>query len=569
MPDSADAQRFADYRSRVLAERDTLRAALGDLRGSQEEALRFLLSANGDTEFGREHGFAGIRTPDEYRAAVPIRDYDGLAPWIEAAASGRSGVLSADDPVVFFKSSGSTGESKQVPITRTFMKRSFFPFFYAAWAHFTEHHREAVTGRNTTLNLKHDPAPVAGATRSGKPHLGASQVDFGAAFGEPLSAEPGSRSSWQELPGFVDPADHLARGYVRLRRAIEHDVRAVIGINPAMVAAVPHQLEQWGPRLVKDLFDGTVDGHPGLDPDPDRARLLERLVERGGGLRPAHVWPRTELLYCWTTGLASLYLPRLRESFGHRVSALPAPVAASEGFVAVGLDRHATACHPAATGAFHEFVDADEELRADSATLLFHELEPGREYHVVISHVGGLYRYALGDVVRVVDRTGGVPRVEYAGRRTLSDVAGERLRESHVVRALHAAVATTGLDIRNATCRAVPTGGGEDGTGYAFAVEPHTDDWSERETGAFARALDGSLSGGSSGYRRARTEERLRNVRVHRAAQGAFARAWQERVASGVRPAQVKDRVFQHDDAAWDALVAERPATAALGDDDV
>ncbi|MET7640031.1 GH3 auxin-responsive promoter family protein [Streptomyces sp. NPDC005438] len=565
MSDRADEQSLSAYRTRVLDERDRLRTALGDLRASQAEALRHLLSANADTEFGREHGFADLSTPDHYRAAVPIRDYDGLAPWIEAAAAGRRGVLSADDPVVFFKSSGSTGESKQVPITRAFMKRSFFPFFYAAWAHFTEHHPEAVRRQDATLNLKHDPAPVAGTTRSGRPHLGASQVDFGSAFGEPLAAEPGSRAPWQHLPEFVDPADHLARSYFRLRRAVQHDVRAVIGINPAMVAAVPYQLDQWSSRLVKDLFDGTVDGHPGFEPDPDRARLLERLAERGGALRPSHVWPRMELLYCWTTGLASLYLPRLRESFGHRVSALPAPVAASEGFVGVALDRHPTACHPAATGAFHEFVHADEEIRPDSDTLLFHELEAGREYHVVISHVGGLYRYALGDVVRVVDHAGGVPRVEYAGRRTLSDTAGERLRESHVIRALHTAVAATGLDLRNATCRAVT----DTPDRYAFAVEPFTDDWSERETAAFGRALDQSLRRDAAGYQRARQEGRLGNVRVHRAAQGAFARAWQERVASGIRPAQVKDRVFQHDDHAWQALVTGRPATAALGHGDL
>jgi hypothetical protein len=568
MSDSTGERHFADYRARVLAERDRLRDALGDLRGSQEEALGYLLSAAADTEFGREHGFCALRSPDAYRAAVPIRDYDGLAPWIESAASGRSGVLTKEDPVVFFKSSGSTGESKRIPITRTFMQRSFFPFFYAAWAHFTEHHPEAVLRQDATLNLKHDPAPMAGTTRSGRPHLGASQVDFGSAFGEPLAAEPGSRAPWQELPESVDPADHLARSYFRLRCALAYDVRAVIGINPAMVAALPHQLREWGPRLLKDLHDGTIDGRPGGGPDPERARLLERLAERAGGLTPAHVWPRMELLYCWTTGLASLYLPHLREEFGPRVSALPAPVAASEGFVAVGLDRHTTACHPAATGAFHEFVDADEEIHADSGTLLFHELEPGREYHVVISHVGGLYRYALGDVVRVVDRFAGVPRVEYAGRRTLSDVAGERLRESHVVRALRAAVAATGLGIRNATCRPVDAGG-DTAARYAFAVEPVTDDWSERETGAFGRALDEALRGGSSGYRRARDGRRLGDVRVHRAAQGAFAGVWHERVASGTRPAQVKDRVFQNDDATWDALVTDRPTVTALDRGDV
>ncbi|MFE2448417.1 GH3 auxin-responsive promoter family protein [Streptomyces melanosporofaciens] len=559
---------FSAYRSRVLGERDRLWAALDNARESQDDALRGMLRDNADTEFGKAHGFARCGGVDAYRAAVPIADYASLAPWIESAAAGRQNVLSADPAVVFFKSSGSTGESKQIPITRQFMRTSFFPFYYAAWANFVEHFPEAVQRADATLNLKHDPAPAIGATRSGQPHLGASQVDFGQAFGEPLAAEPGSRAPWGTLPDFVDPADHLQRSYVRLRAAIEHDVRCVIGINPAMVAALPYQLVQWWPRLVKDLYDGTIDGHPGGTPDPARARLLERSAERAGGLLPTHVWPRMQLLFCWTTGLASLYLPRLREAFGPRVTALPAPVAASEGFVAVALDRHLTAGSPAITGGLLEFVDADEDLRPDSATQLFHELEPGREYHAVISHVGGLYRYALGDVVRVVDRAGDIPRVEYAGRRTLSDAVGERLRESHVVTALRTALASTGLDVRNATCRVVGAGGtrtGGDPAGadraqgaqaprYAFALEPFLP-WSDRETAALGRAVDAALSAAAPGYRSARGTGRLGAPEIHRVAPDTFARDWQHRVAAGTRPAQVKDRVFQNDDSAWQRLI--------------
>ncbi|MBI0384189.1 GH3 auxin-responsive promoter family protein, partial [Streptomyces albiflaviniger] len=196
---------FSAYRSRVFGERDRLWAALDNARESQDDALRGMLRENADTEFGRAHGFSRCGGVDEYRAAVPIADYASLAPWIESAAAGARNVLSADPAVVFFKSSGSTGDSKQIPITRQFMRTSFFPFYYAAWANFVEHFPEAVHRADATLNLKHDPAPAVGTTRSGQPHLGASQVDFGQAFGEPLAAEPGSRAPWGTLPDFVDP----------------------------------------------------------------------------------------------------------------------------------------------------------------------------------------------------------------------------------------------------------------------------------------------------------------------------------------------------------------------------
>src|SRR5690606_24579285 len=200
--------------------------------------------------------------------------------------------------------------------------------------------------------------------------------------------------------------------------------------------------------------DGTLGGLPHTHPDPARARELERLAGHFGTIRPAHLWPRMRALFCWTTGMASLYLPRLREEFGAGVATLSAPVAASEGPVGVALDRHTSACSLTVGASLYEFLDADEDLTPDATTLTWDELEEGRDYHVVFSHIGGLYRYAVGDVVRVVDRVAGVPRVSYAGRATRSSVAGERLRDAQVIRALDEASRSTGLDGRNEACRA-------------------------------------------------------------------------------------------------------------------
>ncbi|MDO0939385.1 GH3 auxin-responsive promoter family protein [Streptomyces sp. DG2A-72] len=288
--------------------------------------------------------------------------------------------------------------------------------------------------------------------------MGASQVGFGAKFGEPLSAEPGTGAPWGSLPVPVAADAHLEKMYLRLRLAVESDVRCVIGINAAMVA-LPYQLNPWWPRIVKEVRDGTLGGLPPTAPNPGRARRLEELAERYGTVRPAHVWPNMRALFCWTTGLAALYLPCLREEFGAAVTVLPAPVAASEGPVGVALDRHPSAGSLVVTASVYEFADADADLCAGSETLAPHELEPDRDYHVVFSHVGGLYRYAVGDVVRVVDHADGVPRLEYTGRSTRSDHAGKRLRDAQVIRALTAALGVGGLEVRNAACRLGPPPG--------------------------------------------------------------------------------------------------------------
>jgi hypothetical protein len=554
---SPDPGRLDRYRERVFAERAGLLAANADSRAQQERVLQDLLRHNAGTAFGREHGFERIRTLADFRKAVPIRDYRALEPWVERTAAGESGVLSADDPVVYFTSSGSTGAHKKIPVTAEFMRRVFFPFFYAAWAPLVEHHPDVLSRPDAVLNLKHDPLPVVKTTKSGRLHVGASQVDFGAMFGEPLSAEPGSAASWSTLPFPVEAGDHLEKAYQRLRRAVAGDVRCVIGINPSAVAALPYQLSLWWPRIVREIHDGTLGGHRFTDPDPARAAELERLASRFGTVQPGHVWPNMRAIFCWTTGLASLYLPRLREQFGVDVQLMPAPVAASEGPVGVTLDRHATAGSLVSTASVYEFVDADERLDPESATLQAHELEPGREYHVLFSHIGGLYRYAVGDVVHVVDVEGGVPRVEYAGRAAGADVAGERLRESQVLRALRSALSGCGLEIRNASCH--PSRDGDAAARYEFAIAPqHT--WSAVEATRLAVVLERAMGEQAPGYAAARAAGRLRPLVLRVLDRAAFQRDWHAEVEAGTRPAQVKDRLIRTDPALWRRLTASEPS---------
>ncbi len=544
------------YRERVFAERDTLRTALADMRERQRRVLAGLLDHNAETEFGREHGFGRIRDIDEFRRAVPVQDYAAHAPLIERTAAGEQNLLSADPPVVYFTSSGSTGAHKKIPITRHFMRTTFFPFYYAAWAPLIENFPEVASRPDAVLNLKHDPLAAPPTTADGRPHVGASQVDFGAKFGEELAAELGTAAPWAALPVDVAPDDHLEKAYLRLRLAVQSDVRCFIGINPAMIAAVPYQLNLWWDRIVKEVHDGTLGGLPYGSPAPRRALELQRLADYFGTVAPAHVWPRVRALFCWTTGVASLYLPALREEFGIGVAALPAPVAASEGPVGVPLDRHGDAGSLVVSASAYEFVDADADLTPDVATLLPHELEAGREYHVVFSHVGGLYRYAVGDVVRVVDLPGGVPRVAYAGRATRSDAAGERLREGQVVRALHAALAGTGLTLVNVACRVATAPGAP--PRYVFAVAPGTR-WQDAEAERFTALLDAGLERESAGYRRARTERRLVRPELVLLDRDAFQRDWHAAVGDGVRPTQVKDRLFRQDEALWQRLTGTTP----------
>src|SRR5918996_5874401 len=85
---------------------------------AQERLLRQILATNADTEFGRRHGFGGITTFQEFQERVPICGYQDLEPYIDAAMHGKPAQLTRHPPVLFTTTSGTTGASKYIPMTR-------------------------------------------------------------------------------------------------------------------------------------------------------------------------------------------------------------------------------------------------------------------------------------------------------------------------------------------------------------------------------------------------------------------------------------------------------------------
>ncbi|MCF1594964.1 GH3 family domain-containing protein [Streptomyces muensis] len=539
----------------VLAEHRRLLDSLNHPQEVQHDLLTGILQQNVHTAFGREHGLAAVRTVDELRRAVPIRTHAELMPWIERTMDGEKNVLTADDPVVYFSSSGSTGREKHIPVTPTYMRRTFLPFYHAAFAPLLRTLPQALAVPNGVLNLWQDPTAPITRTRKGQPHIGASQVDY-RKFGEDSAVGPGNDAAWSRIPDELAAAGPWDRAYYKLRLAAEQDIRLLIGINPAMVAALPYQLRELWPRLVEDIRAGTLDGLPHTTPNPERADEIERFAKTFGTVHPYHLWPRLTAIIVWNSALASLYLPRVRETYGPGVQLFSAPVASCEGPAAVPVDRHRGA--PLyLPGCLYEFVPADGPVTADSQTLLATELEEHQDYHLVFSHVGGMYRCAVTDVVRVVGRAGRTPRIEYAGRDITRSAAGENLTEATAVRALHAACLDTGAEIRNATFHLAAEGHGKGGR-YQVAVA-----FAGPAAPELATALDARLTEQCHGYRAGRQSGLIAPAEVITVHEDAFLREWERAVRAGQRPPRVKDRVFLPDENAWARITATRPEAAA------
>lgn len=82
----------------------------------QDNILQFLLRQGRHTQFGRDHGLSAVTTYEQFRKAVPVRDYEALKPYIEAVKSGKEDVLWPGKPKYFAKTSGTTSGTKYIPI---------------------------------------------------------------------------------------------------------------------------------------------------------------------------------------------------------------------------------------------------------------------------------------------------------------------------------------------------------------------------------------------------------------------------------------------------------------------
>jgi len=70
---------------------------------------------------GAEHGFDRIRSIDDYQERVPPTDYEGLSPYIDRVLRAEKNVLTADDPLMFATTSGTTGSAKYIPVTPSYL----------------------------------------------------------------------------------------------------------------------------------------------------------------------------------------------------------------------------------------------------------------------------------------------------------------------------------------------------------------------------------------------------------------------------------------------------------------
>jgi len=514
-----------------------LEAASRNPRATQEEMLLALLKTNAGTEYGRKHSFDSIKSISDFQRLVPINDYDSLSQYINKAARGETNVLTAEQPFMFATTSGTTGSRKLIPVTRAYIKE-----FRRA---------SVVSGYNL---LKNYPGVTKGVSLSvfspAQESLTDAGIPCGAISGRLYMEEPPLMKKYiSPIPYEVFLIeDYDSRYYTLLRCALMLPISSIYTLNPSTIVLLARKLRAFGMQLIDDVAQGTLSPPSAIEPsvraalehllkpDPARAQQLYSLLQNND-FNPPKIWPQLSLICCWTRAAAAFYLQDFPEYFAATpVSDITYGASEGRGTVFIGPDRQMLALR----SHFFEFVKEEEMGSANARAYIADELEQGQSYFILFTTAGGLYRYNLNDIVKVVGFHNKTPLLEFQHKGgNISSFTGEKVTESQVTSAVSATM--QGLNLKVAFFTVVPE----------FRPEPHYQLWLEPLNGdnSFAnptllkqvsQSFDANLCRANSEYETKRQSQRLAGPQLQVLRSGTYESLRKSLVAGGVPDAQIK-----------------------------
>jgi len=333
---------------------------------AQEEVFQQLLKVGQRTAFGREHGLDQIETYDGFRQQVPIRDYEGIRPYVERIKQGEADVLWKGYPKYFAKTSGTTSGVKYIPLTKDSLPNHFGTARNALFNYYARTGKgDWLDGKMIFLSGSPEMEEVAGIPTGRLSGIVNHQVPSWLRTNQMPSYPTNCIESWEDkLEKIVD-------------ETLKEDMRLISGIPPWVQMYYERLLERTGKATIKDVFPNySMFVYGGVNFEPYR-RSLEQLI--GGPIDSVETYP------------------------------------ASEGFVAFQDEEpHSGMLLNAYSGIFFEFAPAEEIFNDHPTRLSLAEVEPGVNYAIIINNNAGLWGYNLGDTVEFLSLD--PPRLRVTGR---------------------------------------------------------------------------------------------------------------------------------------------------------
>ncbi|PWG79265.1 GH3 auxin-responsive promoter family protein, partial [Pararcticibacter amylolyticus] len=369
---------------------------------SQRAVFAKLVSDAADTVFGREHGFDKIRTYEDFKQRVPIRDYEDLRPYVDRMVKGEANVLWPGKPAYFAKTSGTTSGVKYIPISKESMP---------------EHVKAA---RNALLSYIHE---------TGNAEFADGKMIF--LQGSPVLGEKGGVPTGR-LSGIVA---HHVPGYLQKNRLPSYETNCI------------EDWEQKVDAIVEETFHEDMRLISGIPPWVQM--YFDRLSAKAGGKKIKDVLKNFSLFVYGGVNFEP-YRARMEEIIGKKVDSIET-YPASEGFIAYqDSQKEKGLLLLVNAGMFFEFIPSDEYFNENPSRLSLEDVELGKNYALILNTNAGLWGYSIGDTVRFVSKD--PYRIVVSGRiKHYISAFGEHVIGEEVEYALMTAAAESGAEISEFT----------------------------------------------------------------------------------------------------------------------
>lgn len=322
---------------------------------TQERVFQDLISGARHTAFGKDHDFENIKGYEDFKARVPVRDYEGLKDYVERIRKGEENVLWNGLPLYFAKTSGTTSGAKYIPISKESMP----------------YHIEAAKEALLLYIAETGNAGFVGGKMiflQGSPEI------------EELSGVKTGR-----LSGIVA---HYVPKYLQSNRLPSWETNCIDDWETKVDRIVDETVNQ-DMRLISGI--------------PSWVQMyFEKLIDRKGK-KVGEIFPNFNLFVYGGVNYEP-YRQNMEDLIGRKVDSIEL-FPASEGFFAY-QDLQNSPGEGATgmllllnSGIFYEFIEADKFFDENPERLWLKDVRLGVNYVLIISTNAGLWGYNIGDTV--------------------------------------------------------------------------------------------------------------------------------------------------------------------------
>ncbi|MBY5951907.1 GH3 auxin-responsive promoter family protein [Algoriphagus marincola] len=375
---------------------------------AQDSVLKDLIEAGKQTKFGKEFDFSSFKSYQDFAKNVPLNDYEGFKPYIDRVMKGEQNLIWNTEIEWFSKSSGTTSSrSKYIPVTEESLEECHFKGGKDMVTIYVNNYPDSklFSGKSLTIGGSLESNPLNSNSKAKAGDISAvimRNLPIWAQFARTPSLEVALMNEWEAK--------------------IEKMARETMDENVVSIAGVP----TW--TIV----------------------LLRRILEIKKAKNILEVWPNLEVFFHGAVAFGP-YRNLFKELIPSDKMRYMETYNASEGFF--GLQDQIDSDELLLLldyGIFYEFIPMESWEDENPTVLPLWEVEVGKNYALVISTNGGLWRYKIGDTVRF---TSTKPyRFKISGRtKHFINAFGEEVIVENAEKAVEFAAEKTEATIENFT----------------------------------------------------------------------------------------------------------------------